>query len=351
MASNQRTMHIMTVLPALMHAARCGMAPPAFIAHFGLDPATMADPDGRVPYAVVHRVWDELPALCNDPDAAFHAATAHPPPSMDSSPLTLLFSASPTVGAGFQRLIRFQRVHSGDKDSLIELHVDTDAFEITFHATRSTFRAHPATFVYGFTSMRANIARTLGRDIPVLDVMFRHPEPANREPYDAHFGVRVQFGAPIDRIRYPRHVFDWPQPGASARIALLAEAQARAIESTIQSTTWLDDVRGAITQLLPDGDATLERVAKALDLSPRTLQRKLEREGTSLRELVDDVRRSLAQTYISDGSMSLATIAFVLGFSEQSAFHRAFVRWTGQSPGDFRRDHGSLRRAGHARPA
>jgi len=351
MASKERSMHVIAVLPPLAHAARCGMAPPAFLAHFGLDPATMADPDGRVPYAVVNRIWGELPALCNDPDVAFHAATAQPLPSMDSSPLTLLFSASPTVGAGFQRMIRFQRVHSGDKESLIELHVDSDAFEIIFRADRSTFRVHPANMVYGFASMRAAIARALGRDIPVVDVMFRYPEPANREPYDAHFGVRVQFGAPLDRIRYPRHVFDWPQPGASARIAQLAEAQARAIESTMQSTTWLDDVRGAITQLLPDGDATLERVAKALDLTPRTLQRKLEREGTSLRELVDEVRRSLAQTYIADGAMSLATIAFVLGFSEQSAFHRAFVRWTGQSPGDYRRDHGSLRRAGHARPA
>jgi AraC-like DNA-binding protein len=331
-------MHVVSVLSPLAHAARCGMAPPAFLAHFGLDPATMADPDGRVPYAVVHRVWEELPALCNDPDAAFHAATAHPPPSVDSSPLMLLFATSPTVGAGFQRMLRFQRVHSGEKESLIELRLDSDAFEIIFHTNRSTLRLHPASVVYGFASMRATLARALGRDIPVLDVTFRYPEPADRGPYDAHFGVRIQFDAPLDRIRYPRQVFDWPQPGASARIAQLAEAQARAIESTMQSTTWLDDVRGAITQLLPDGDATLERVAKLLDLSPRTLQRKLEREGTSLRELVDDVRRSLAQTYIADGAMSLATIAFVLGFSEQSAFHRAFVRWTGQSPGDYRRD-------------
>ena len=91
-------------------------------------------------------------------------------------------------------------------------------------------------------------------------------------------------------------------------------------------------IKGASLDLLPSGRISLERVASRLNVSVRSLQRRLRDEGTTFRQLVDDVRRELAEDYIGDPATSLMEVAFVLGFSIYSSFSRAYKRWTGLSP-------------------
>ena len=97
-------------------------------------------------------------------------------------------------------------------------------------------------------------------------------------------------------------------------------------------------VRAAVGLTLQRGTGDLASVARALDVGARTLQRRLAAEGRNFRAVVDDARRELAKQYLADRAQSLANIALLLGFSEQAAFQRAFVRWTGVTPGRFRRD-------------
>jgi len=78
-------------------------------------------------------------------------------------------------------------------------------------------------------------------------------------------------------------------------------------------------------------------VAHQLAMSQRTLQRKLREHDTSHQQLLDDLRKNLARTYLDEPSMSIGEVAYLLGFSESSAFHRAFKRWTGQTPSEYRR--------------
>ena len=91
-------------------------------------------------------------------------------------------------------------------------------------------------------------------------------------------------------------------------------------------------VKNAIIELLPDGRLSDNKVAEALFMSPRNLQRKLEAEGTTFKTLLTEIRRDLALKYIQDTELTLTEISFMLGFSEMSAFSRAFKQWTGKSP-------------------
>jgi AraC-like DNA-binding protein len=99
----------------------------------------------------------------------------------------------------------------------------------------------------------------------------------------------------------------------------------------------IERLRAIIKQQLSGGDASLERVAQQLGMSGRTLQRKLRDHGSSHQELLDEMRRDLAMRHLREPEMAICEVAYLLGFSESSALHRAFKRWTGMTPSEFRR--------------
>jgi len=96
-------------------------------------------------------------------------------------------------------------------------------------------------------------------------------------------------------------------------------------------------VRLIIKNEFKGGEASLEKVAGQLGLSGRTLQRKLQERGTTHQELLDQMRKELAVRYLREPEMAICEVAYLLGFSESSALHRAFKRWTGKTPSEFRR--------------
>ncbi len=100
----------------------------------------------------------------------------------------------------------------------------------------------------------------------------------------------------------------------------------------------LASVRRVIGESLRDGDPKLVQVAKKLAVSPRTLQRQLKESGVDFKALADDTRRRFSLNYLRDRKNSLTEIAYLLGYSEVSAFNRAFRRWTGLTPSDYRRE-------------
>jgi AraC-like DNA-binding protein len=99
----------------------------------------------------------------------------------------------------------------------------------------------------------------------------------------------------------------------------------------------VERVRALIKDELSGGNASLERIADSLSMSGRTLQRKLRDHGTSHQELLDQMRRDLAMRYLREPDLAICEVAYLLGFSESSALHRAFKRWTGKTPNEFRR--------------
>lgn len=169
---------------------------------------------------------------------------------------------------------------------------------------------------------------------------FRSPEPSDRRPYEAWFRCPLTFSAPDYALGFDRRLLDvkLPQghPEVRASINALCEQMLGKLAEA-HDPPWLRDCRRSIASSLATGATDLAKVAQDLNVTPATLRQRLSRRSTSFSVVVDDVRHELASRYLKDPSLSLVDIAYLLGFSEQSAFQRAFKRRAGVTPGEFRR--------------
>ncbi len=168
---------------------------------------------------------------------------------------------------------------------------------------------------------------------------FAHPEPSDEVELARAFGTtHFAFGAPTSGAFFAAAALDVPFASSDpALLALLDSYAEEAIAKRPRGGRPFGDVRGGIGSALRGGRApSVEGVARALGLSARTLQRRLFEEGTSFQREVDAVREELARAYVLDETASLDEVATSLGYADPSAFVRAFRRWTGTTPGQFR---------------
>lgn len=178
-----------------------------------------------------------------------------------------------------------------------------------------------------------------GQPVSAREVCFRHAAPANIAEHARLFGCPVKFDCAFNSIVFDRALLDLPVPQAdpSVRGALQQHAE-QLLQARRQQTEpeILRKARSVIVQQLGQGRARLAEVATALALSPRSLQRQLERAGFTFQQLLDLTRQELAQRYLRDSQLSLTDIAFLLGYSEQSSFTHAFRDWEGVTPSQWR---------------
>ncbi|MCI0632928.1 MAG: AraC family transcriptional regulator, partial [Actinobacteria bacterium] len=151
------------------------------------------------------------------------------------------------------------------------------------------------------------------------------------------FGAPLSFGADVSAMRLSPETLHLPpmHPDPSVLTILdplLQDSSARLRKESLV----VDEARRVVPALLPDGVPTLRRIAARLQRSEAEVAAALEEAGTSPRELVDSVRRALAERYLQDPARPISEISFVLGFSGAAVFHRAFKRWTGTTPAGWR---------------
>lgn len=185
--------------------------------------------------------------------------------------------------------------------------------------------------------------QVLGADVNALAVSFRHAAPSNTELHAEHFGVRPRWQAEADEIVLPKSVLtavpSFANPALSRHFESFAQRLLQeASEEPDRDAKTTARVRSAIVEALPDGEPVSRAIAKRLGMSERTLRRALANEGESFSGLVEAVRKERALRLIADRRASLAEVAFSLGFSELSAFSRAFKRWHGRAPSEVRRE-------------
>lgn len=309
----------------------------ALLARYALDPAVLADVDGRVPLTTVARMWNELPELLDDPDLPLgllgHTAEADPPLPV------LLFLASPTLGDGIRRMVLYERLgYDVAPEPVTELVVDGDRAHVVLHHERSAVDPPTGAVLQTLGALCLMARASTRTDVVPLEVRLRHPLPRDLGPYQALFRCPLVFGADRDRLTLAAADLALPHPGASPTLLAITDRHAdQALAALPAGDDPVAAIRQAIRARLPDGTVVLADVAGVLGVSPRTLQRRLADEGTSLRRLVDEERRTLALRHIADARTSLVDLAFFLGFADQTSFTRAFSRWTARSPAEYRR--------------
>ncbi|GAA1236659.1 hypothetical protein GCM10009665_28490 [Kitasatospora nipponensis] len=194
-----------------------------------------------------------------------------------------------------------------------------------------------AEFVLGLLLKQACTA--LGRPVSPVAVTVAGEPPRLQEHLIEAFGTRnIHFHAPVSSITFSATDATEPLPGSDPALAVIVnDHAAHSIRSARIIMGWLDKVHSEIGEELAGGAPSLDRVAHRLTMSPRTFQRRLHEEGTSWREEVEKVREAEATRLLRDTGLNIDTIAARVGFSDVRALRRAFHRWHGRGPADFRR--------------
>ena len=177
-----------------------------------------------------------------------------------------------------------------------------------------------------------------GQPVRALAVDFVNRRPADVRPYEDFFGGPVRFDQPSTRVVLSARDLALPLRGADAALLAVLDAQAEALLQQVAAVgepvgVW----RQALVGLIRSGRTQLPDLAQSLQMSPRSLQRRLAEQGQSFQTLLGQTRQQLAEAYLRDPNVELAEVALLLGYSEQSAFTRAFRQWTGQAPLQWRR--------------
>ncbi len=178
-----------------------------------------------------------------------------------------------------------------------------------------------------------------GRDDMRFDIELTQPAPPMIDQHWSFFGGRIQFGQSRNALLGDGLYLTYPvtQQEPLVNRVLQQQAAEQMDKLAARSGSFLSKVERLLKRQLDRGDVTLASLASELKVSPRTLQSRLEESGLSFRALVDRVRKTQAEAYLKDSRLPLIEIALMLGFANQTSFQHAFKRWTGKSPGEFRR--------------
>ena len=295
------------------------------------------DPQARLPLAAEEQLWEHAARLTDDPLFGLHAASALRPGAFDV--LDYAVRTAPDLHTALQRLARYNRlVHdlaafhpSPTVDGLrIEHRFDGLALQPCRHASEFTL-----------ASLVVVASQLCAQAVQATAVEFAHAAAGPVAAYQAIFGVAPRFRTPVAALTLADGLLRQTIPSADPGLSRIVTAHA---EGLLASTAVASDslalrIRRQLAQELPHGPTTLAQAAQALHLSTRSLQRRLEEEGTCFADLLDAVRHELALRYLADERLALGEIAYLLGFAEPSPFHRAFKRWTGSTPAAARHAH------------
>jgi AraC-like DNA-binding protein len=203
-----------------------------------------------------------------------------------------------------------------------------DAFEPGLEATDQTGD--------GAVAMMLNVMRTFcGNDFRPTEVSFAHRSPADVEPFRKFFKVPLYFNAEHYALVFSRDWLDVYLPGADKELQLLLQKQIDALE-TKHSLEFPDQVRSVLRSAIVTGDCSEDEIAALFSMRSHTLSRRLEGAGTSFHELVGECRFEIARQMLENTPLSVSQIGSSLGYSRASSFIRAFRRWSGTTPGQWR---------------
>ncbi len=316
----------------LSTAERAGVDPSRLLTELGIDPKTLDDPDASIPADVALRLFDEAPRRAGDDAFGLHAAETSPPGAFEV--LDYATRSSRTAGEALARVTRYYAlVHEYVE---IRVHVEGDVGRVTHRMLAPLMVPRHAVELL-FAAMVIRGRQFTGRAWPLHSVGFVHSAPSDTSEHLRIFGAPVRFDQPIDELRFDRAWLETPLATADPALSSMLDRYADSLLAKIPRDDGLvEQARRAIAESLRGGDASDEGTASRLHMSARTLQRRLRALGTSHQELVDGVRRDLAVRYLVNERIAVGEVAYLLGYSDPTTFHRAFKRWTGRTPHDYR---------------
>ncbi len=306
------------------------------LAHAGVDAASVEDPDGRIPFAryvALMRAAKEATG-----DQALAVSFGEAVDVVDISIVGLIGQASETMLDGFTQLNRYVRL-------IADVHLDgaerfvmkRDNQGLWLSDQRANPNAFPELTESAFSHIVAGSRRSSVRRW-IKEVRFTHARPACTAEYERIFEVPVLFSSDRNAMRIDEGILEHKLGMLSRYVfGVLTEHADALLEKMSRTSTTQGEVEGLLMPILHKGEITMEAIAAKLGVSRQTLYRDLRKEGVTYEQVLDGLRHRLAVEYISGRKISVNEAGYMVGFADPASFSRAFKRWTGKSPSDFRR--------------
>jgi AraC-like DNA-binding protein len=299
----------------------------------GLGEAELRDPDGRVSATKMWNLWRAVLARIDDDAFGIHIGERATARNVGLLGYTMLFSG--TLRRAALRLVRYSRILSESIQFRFVEGADRGELILENNPRFDALR-HPVDARLAFV---VALARDItGSELTPLTVGFPYPKPFGTAEQFRFFRCELEFDQPHAGLTLRREDLDRSVKGGDETLAgYLEELAEKLLDRLGASGSMADLVRRTLWAELSGGSPTVERTASLVGVSPRTLQRRLSEEGTSFATVLDGFRRDLATRLLQDRSLGVGEIAYLLGYADPSTFHRAFRRWTGRSPLQFRK--------------
>lgn len=317
-------------------AVQRGVRPDELLHAAGVDLTRISDPQTDIPRPVKVRLWDEAARLSGDPDFGLHLGEwVCQCPEEHFDVLSFALRSCATLGEHYRRMERYVRlIHEGTFLTLELEHGEARLVHGLIDDNQSP--RHPIECMLVMAVLQGR--RAIGDDFCPREVHFAHAEPSELSEQERIFRAPVRYACKRNELVLHSADLDQPQRQAETRLQAVLERQLEDLLSQLPSDRSLPGrVKCHIAENLLDGEPAVSLIAAKLHMSPRTLQRRLNDDGTTFAKLLADLRHELALRHLRDPGRTINEVAFLLGFLEVSAFHRAFKRWTGKTPAEYQR--------------
>lgn len=320
------------ILPVAQALRLSGIDAMEVIESVGIDPAGVINPDRRISIETMQLLMQRCLDLTGDEAFGLLAAEQLQPQVLHG--LGLAWLASDTVYDGLKRTVRFARLMSTGVD--LQLEEEGDFVYLSIDSTMEADQVVHASGDFGVAMIARMCRLAMGEYIAPVRIELKRPAPEDPSRFEYMLCSPLSFECKRTRMAYYRSDIMEPLATGDPALAHVNDGQTQGYLDSFLAQTTSREVVGKIVEKLPDGPPNQQQIADAMNVSNRTLQRKLKNEGTSFMGLLQDTRMQLARRYLLQPTRSVVETSYLLGFSEPSTFSRAFKRWTGQAPAEYR---------------
>ncbi|SDT87271.1 transcriptional regulator, AraC family [Verrucomicrobium sp. GAS474] len=320
-------------IPAILSPAlrKAGIDPVVVLRRAGFSPAFLADGEGMATPEQVVRLWAVIEGMAPDPAFALRLPLMIPPEK--HHPASIAAQHARDFRDGLARFARYKLLCCGEE---IGVEVRRGECLVSFDWPQIPGPLPPFFVDVVFSSTLELGRRGTRRDLRPLRVeLARRRLPGGG--HEAHYGCPVRWGARRNLLVFRAADLDLPFATYNAELLAMLGPQLEAELARRKSVrTVSEKVKWVVARSLEKGRVDMADIAREIGLGSRTLQRRIAEEGTTFRRLVDETRRELARRYLGQPSLALGEAAFLLGYEDPNSFFRAFSRWEGRTPGDWR---------------
>ncbi|MGH1371299.1 MAG: AraC family transcriptional regulator [Cellvibrionaceae bacterium] len=307
--------------------------PSSLLIDANIDPNLLQHPENRIPFEKQAHLWQLVSDRADNENLPLLFGQQSQPASFNMAGYIAMNSQ--TIGEALDASQTYQA--AAGQGGELSIARDQNFIEVHYQPIEL---GYSSTALRSCAMLTANMALgqwLIGDSYRPTLVHLSMQAPSNREAFDAFFKCPVVFEQPHSFLRFPAHIASTPIPHASLELLNLMKQRAdKVIADSIGKQSLSAQVARLLVDSLMGQEPDKSYISEKLGMSQRTLQRKLAKENSSYQEVLDQTRHNLALDYLRQQPLSVSDIAYLLGFAEPSTFYRAFKKWHGMTPGQYR---------------